>query len=140
MGHYHLERPLYSYPCHNRLKLTASPLVLPNQPGHYNAQSPLPLPNESLPILLEAQLNGAFNYNQTPFTPPGTKVVILKKPTTHRTWDPHGVYGWYLGCPPKHYHCHQVYVTTTASKQIADTVSFPPQLHHAKNILRQHCP
>jgi hypothetical protein len=78
------------------------------------------------PLSAEAQLNGAFDYNKTPFAPPSTRVVIHEKPGTRRTWDSHGVDGWYIGHVPKHYCCHRVYVSKTASKRIADTVEFFP--------------
>jgi hypothetical protein len=74
----------------------------------------------------EAQLNEAFDYNKTPFAPPGTRVVVHEKPDTRRTWDSHGVDGWYIGRAPKHYRCHRVYVSKTASERIADTVDFFP--------------
>jgi hypothetical protein len=67
-------------------------------------------------LLAEAQLNGAFDYNKTPFAPPGCKVLIHEKSSNRRTWAPHGVEGWYLGRAPDHYRCHRVYVIKTASE------------------------
>ncbi len=74
----------------------------------------------------EAHLNGAFDYNRTPLAPPGTKVLIHETPANRRTWDPHGVDGWYIGAAPEHYRCHRVYVTKTAAERIAKTVEFFP--------------
>jgi hypothetical protein len=34
-------------------------------------------------------LEGTFDYNKTPLAPPGTKVIIHKKPLQRKTWDPH---------------------------------------------------
>ena len=73
-----------------------------------------------------AQLNGAFDYNRTPLAPPGIKVLIHETPANRRTWDPHGVDGWYIGAAPEHYRCHRVYVTTTRAERIAKTVEFFP--------------
>jgi hypothetical protein len=74
----------------------------------------------------EAQLNRAFDYNKTPFAPPGKRVVVHETPKNRRTWDSHGVDGWYIGRAPKHYRYHCVYVSKTASERIADTVNFFP--------------
>eukprot|EP00957_Ditylum_brightwellii_P114896 8761864-Ditylum_brightwellii.AAC.1 len=41
----------------------------------------------------EAQLNGVFDFNQTPLALPGTKVLVHKKPKVRRTWVPHGAEG-----------------------------------------------
>jgi hypothetical protein len=71
----------------------------------------------------EAQLNAAFDYNKTPFAPPGTKVIIHEDPEHRRTLASHGGYRWYLGRAQKHYRCHRVYVSKTVS-----TVDFFP--HH----------
>ena len=74
----------------------------------------------------EAQLNGNFDYNRTPLAPPGTKVLVHETPANRRTWDPHGVDGWYIGAASEHYRCHRVYVTKTRAERIAKTVEFFP--------------
>ena len=51
----------------------------------------------------ESQLNGAFNYNSTLLTPPGTRVFVHEAPGNRSTWAPNGVDGWYLGPAPDHY-------------------------------------
>ena len=35
-----------------------------------------------------AQVYGAFDFDRTPLAPPGTKVMIHKKPDNCNTWDP----------------------------------------------------
>ena len=47
----------------------------------------------NLQLSAEAQLNGVFDYNQTPMAPPGTKVLIHETPQHWRTWDFHGKEG-----------------------------------------------
>ena len=43
------------------------------------------------PTLSEhAQLHGLFDFNATPFTPPGTKVIVHLKPTLRKIWAPRG--------------------------------------------------
>jgi hypothetical protein len=71
--------------------------------------------------------NDTFDYNRTPLAPPGTKILIHEKPNQRRSWDPHGVEGWYRGPATKHYRCYRVYITKTGAERITDTVEFPPQ-------------
>ena len=61
---------------------------------------------------VEAMLNGAFDYNKTPLTPPGTN-FFYKTPPQRQTWAAHGVKGWYLGAAPEHYQCHRTCITKT---------------------------
>ena len=42
-------------------------------------------------------LEGVFDFNKTPLSEPGTKVVLHEKPSKRLSWDPHGTDGWYLG-------------------------------------------
>jgi hypothetical protein len=72
-------------------------------------------------------LNGTFDYNRTPLAPPGTKILIHEKPNQWRSWDPHGVEGWYLGPATDHYRCYRVYVNKTRAERITDNVEFFPQ-------------
>ena len=74
----------------------------------------------------EAQLNGAFDFNRTPLTPPGTRVIVHETPNNRRTCPPHGVDGWYLGTAPEHYQCHRVYIPRTRAERISKTVDFFP--------------
>jgi hypothetical protein len=46
---------------------------------------------------------GAYNYNKHPLMPPGTKVVVHKKPGQRASWDPHGKQGWYISPVMEHY-------------------------------------
>jgi hypothetical protein len=72
-------------------------------------------------------LNGTFDYNRTPMAPPGTKIVVHEKPKNQRTWNPHGIDGWYLGPATEHYRCYRVFINKTHSERIANTVEFFPQ-------------
>jgi hypothetical protein len=60
-----------------------------------------------------AQLHGIFDYNKTPLTPTGTKVIIHEKPDHRGSWSPHGLNGWYVGPAMEHYRSHRVYCSTT---------------------------
>eukprot|EP00957_Ditylum_brightwellii_P050640 3839116-Ditylum_brightwellii.AAC.1 len=64
------------------------------------------------------------DFNYLPLAPPGTKVIVHKKSTVKGTWVPHGVDGWYLGPAVMHYWCYKVYIASTHSEHIADTIEF----------------
>ena len=76
-----------------------------------------------------AQIHGAFDFNRTPLGPPGTRVLVHEKPSVRQSWAPHAVDGWYLGPAMLHYRCFQVWIISTSSLRIADTLSwFPSQV------------
>ena len=56
------------------------------------------------------QLHGQFDFNATPFAPPGTKVIVHQKPTIRKSWAPRGKYGWYIDRAKDHYRCYNIYV------------------------------
>ena len=58
--------------------------------------------------------------------PPGTKALIHEKPSQRASWDPHAVEGWYLGPSLEHYRCVRVYIPSTFSERITDTVEYFP--------------
>jgi hypothetical protein len=73
-----------------------------------------------------AHFHGLVDYNKTAFAPPGCKIIAHKKPRKRRTWAPHGHHGYSL-CPAMHhYRCQNVYILTTASERIVDTLEFFP--------------
>ena len=57
-----------------------------------------------------AHLNGVYDYNAHPITPPGFNVVVYEGPGQIGTWQDHGVDGWYIGISLNHYRCHILYV------------------------------
>jgi hypothetical protein len=73
-----------------------------------------------------AQVHGMFDYNRTPLAPPGTHVLIHKKPANRDTWAPHAINGFYLGPALHHYRCHRVWCASTTSERIADTIEWFP--------------
>jgi hypothetical protein len=73
-----------------------------------------------------AHLHGLVDYNKTAFAPPGCKIIAHEKPSQRRTWAPHGQLGYYLGPAMHHYRCQNVYITSTASERIVDTLEFFP--------------
>jgi hypothetical protein len=73
-----------------------------------------------------AHYHGLLDYNKTAFAPPGCKIIANEKPGKRRTWDPHGQHGYSLGPAMHHYRCQNVYISTTASERIVDTLEFFP--------------
>ena len=75
---------------------------------------------------MEAQLNRAFDYNQTPMALPGMKVLIHKTPQQRRTYDFHGKEGWYIRTMPLHNRCYHIFIPETQGERITKTVQFSP--------------
>jgi hypothetical protein len=67
-----------------------------------------------------------MDYNKTAFSPPGCKIIAHKKPGKRRTWAPHGQHGYSLGPAMHHYRCQNVYISSTASERIMDTLEVFP--------------
>jgi hypothetical protein len=88
-----------------------------------------------------AHYHGLVDYNKTAFAPPGCKIIAHKKPGKRRSWAPHGQHGYSLGPAMHHCRCQNVYITTTASERIVDTLEFfphnyqMPQLSSTKRLL-----
>ena len=62
----------------------------------------------------------------TPLAPPGIKVEIHQKSNHRPSFGYHSTTGFYIGPALQHYRCYKVYVPTTASERIADTLEFFP--------------
>jgi hypothetical protein len=73
-----------------------------------------------------AHYHGLVDYNKTAFAPPGCKIIAHEKPGKRRAWAPHGQHGYSLGPAMHHYRCQNVYISTTASERIVDTLEFFP--------------
>jgi hypothetical protein len=73
-----------------------------------------------------AHFHGLVDYNKTAFAPPGCKIIAHEKPGKRRTWAPHGQHGYSLGPAMHHYRCQNVYISSTASERIVDTLEFFP--------------
>jgi hypothetical protein len=73
-----------------------------------------------------AHYHGIVDYNKTAFAPPGCKLIAHEKSGNRRTWAPHGQHGYSLGPAMHHCRCQNVYISTTASERIVDTLEFFP--------------
>jgi hypothetical protein len=88
-----------------------------------------------------AHYHGLVDYNKTAFAPPGWKIIAHEKPEKRRTWAPHSQHGYSLGPAMHHYRCQNVYISTTASERIVDTLELfthnyqMPQLSSTDRLL-----
>jgi hypothetical protein len=73
-----------------------------------------------------AHFHGLMDYNKTAFSPPGYKIIAHERRGKRRTWAPHGKHGYSLGPAMYHYRCQNVYISTTASEPIVDTIELFP--------------
>jgi hypothetical protein len=73
-----------------------------------------------------AHFHGLVDYNKTAFAPPGCKIIAHEKPGKRHTWAPHGKHGYSLGPAMHHYRCQNIYISSTASERIVDTLDFFP--------------
>ena len=71
-------------------------------------------------------LEGLHDFNKAPLAPPGTKVIIYKKPGARSSWSYHGEQGWYVGPALNHYRCYRCFLPRTGREIITDTVKFIP--------------
>ena len=81
-------------------------------------------------ISADTHLHGTHDFNKHPFAPPGTKAVAHLKPDQRKSWDKHGILGWYVGPSFQHYRCYRVYIPKTGAERISDTV----------DLFSQHAP
>jgi hypothetical protein len=92
-------------------------------------------------LSVAAHYHGLVDYNKTAFAPPGCKIIAHEKPGKQQTLAPHGQHGNALGPAIHHYRCQHVYILTTASDRIVDTLElFPhnyqmPQLSSTDRLL-----
>jgi hypothetical protein len=73
-----------------------------------------------------AHFHGLVEYNKTDFAPPRFKIIAHEKPGKRCTLAPHGQHGYSLGPVMHDYQCQNVYISSTASEQIVDTLEFSP--------------
>jgi hypothetical protein len=79
-----------------------------------------------LQLSAAAHFHGLVDYNKTSFAPPGCKIIAHEKPGKRCTWAPHGQHGYSLGLAMHHYRCQNVYISSTTSERIVDTLELFP--------------
>jgi hypothetical protein len=70
--------------------------------------------------------HGMEDYNKTAFSLPGCNIIAHEKLSQRQTWTPHGQHGHSLGPEMNHYRFQTVYIYSTASERIVDTLEFFP--------------
>jgi hypothetical protein len=81
-----------------------------------------------------AHFRGLVDYNKIAFAPPGCKIIALEKTGNRRTWAPHGQHEYSLGPAMHHYRCQNVYISTTSSERIIDTLEFFPHTYQIPQL------
>jgi hypothetical protein len=78
------------------------------------------------PKLSAWTVNGQFDFNCTPISPPGTKVIAFEDSSDRTSWSPHGPDGWYIGPALEAYRCHKIYIIKTRGTRTLNTVKWFP--------------
>ena len=63
---------------------------------------------------------------KTPLAPPGIKVEAHQKPAQRPSFGYHSLSGFYIGPVLLHYRCYKIFVPSTSSDRIVDTLQFFP--------------
>ena len=74
-----------------------------------------------------APLNGNHHFNKSPLAPPGTKILVHKKPQDSGSLQFHGTEGWYIGPALHHYRCLTCYLPITRTEIISNIVRLIPR-------------
>jgi hypothetical protein len=61
-------------------------------------------------------------------------MIAHEKPGSRRTWAPQGQHGYFLGPAMHHYRCQNVYISSTGSERILDTLEFFPQTYQMQKL------
>lgn len=79
---------------------------------------------------------GAYDYKTHPIGPVGAKVLVYESPEERTSFADHGIEGFYVGPAWKHYRCFRVWIPSTQSFRISDTLSW--HLHDPFGLLSNH--
>ena len=71
-------------------------------------------------------MRGPYDMNRHPLFPLGMLVLIHSPADKRRSWDPHGIPGYYLGPAAQHYRCFNVWSPTTNGLRVSDSLSWHP--------------
>jgi hypothetical protein len=106
----------------------------------------IPQAELTLNILQQSALNpqisvweyfqGPFDFNTTPLSPVGCRVLIHAKPAPRRSWDFCAKDGYYIGLALDLYCCFRLVKSDSKSQVILDTVEF----HHAYHTIPSTSP
>ena len=74
-----------------------------------------------------AYIYGPYDFNKYPVVPPGTHVIVHKKPGNFTSWVHHFTPGWYIGPSLDHYRFMHCDMPTTGIVSITDTLQYIPR-------------
>lgn len=72
-------------------------------------------------------LEGAHDFNRTPWAPPGTRATVFNPPETRTSWGTRAVDAFYVGPAKDHYRCYQFYVPETRGFRTSGQATFYPE-------------
>jgi hypothetical protein len=75
-------------------------------------------------LSVASHYHGMVDYNKTAFSLTGCKIIAHEKPSKRLTWEPHLQHSYSLGSAMHHYRCQNVYISSTSSERIVDTLEF----------------
>ena len=87
-------------------------------------------------------MEGEFHFDATPIAPPGSEMLMHKKPNRRRTFVFNAKKSWYIAPCFQHYQTFKGIMASTGAEIILDTVQFKhhaiaiPQLTPADRILK----
>jgi hypothetical protein len=87
-----------------------------------------------LQLFAAAHFHGLVDYNKKAFASPGFNIIANEKPGKRRTWSPHRKHGYSLGPAMHHYRCQNVYISSTASERIVNTLEFFPHTYQMPQL------
>jgi hypothetical protein len=85
-------------------------------------------------ILAYETLNGPYNWDRYPLTPPSCKAIIYEAPAVQGSWAVQGTDAWYLGPSKDHYQCNLYYVPETRTYCILGSAELFPQNCEVPNL------
>ena len=65
-----------------------------------------------------------FDFQKTPFGPAGCKVLVYENASSRASMADHGIEGYFIGPALDYYRCFSVYIPSTKSIRVCDTVSW----------------
>ena len=77
-------------------------------------------------ISAHAQLKGAFDFNWTPLSPLGARIISYNTHGKRESWEPHGTHAWYLGPTSFHYQFYRAFIIETWAERISETIMWFP--------------
>jgi hypothetical protein len=72
----------------------------------------------------------SYDFNAHPIAPVGTQVLVHDAANNRSSWAPHGTPGFYTGPALNHYRSYRVYMPTTTTERISDTLAWLPVPFH----------